>query len=149
MSIPGVFVPVVEDGDVLVDGGIMDNFPVAIMRELAESNRIIGVDVVPYRERLRYYDFDTSISGWRVLFNKLNPFSKKPRAPSLVEILMRTLEVNGTKASREQAYLTDLLIQPDTRGYGLQAYDKWKPLAQCGYDASIEKLIEWKSRQTI
>ena len=149
MSIPGVFVPVVEDGDVLVDGGIMDNFPVAIMRELAESNRIIGVDVVPYRERRRYYDFDTCISGWRVLFNKLNPFSKKLKTPSLVEMLMRTLEVNGTRASREQAYLTDLLIQPDTRGYGLQAYDKWKPLAQCGYDASIQKLLEWKSRQII
>ena len=149
MSIPGIFVPVVEDGDVLVDGGIMDNFPVAIMQQLAESNRIIGVDVVPYRERLRYYDFDTCISGWRVLFNKLNPFSKKLKTPSLVEILMRTLEVNGSKASREQAYLTDLLIQPDTRSYGLQAYDQWEPLAKCGYDASIEKLLDWKSRQII
>ena len=149
MSIPGIFVPVVEDGDVLVDGGIMDNFPVAVMQKLAETNRIIGVDVVPYRERRRVYDIDTSISGWRVLFNKLNPFSRNLKIPSLVEILMRTLEVNGSKASREQAYLTDLLIQPDTRGYGLQAYDKWKPLAQCGYDASIDKLAEWKSRQIL
>lgn len=149
MSIPGIFVPVVEDGDVLVDGGIMDNFPIATMQRLAESNRIIGVNVAPYRERRRFYDIDTSVSGWRVLFNKLNPFSKNLKTPSLVEVLMRTLEVNGSKASRDQADLADLLIEPDTRGYGLQAYDKWKPLAQCGYDASIEKLAEWKSQQII
>lgn len=149
MSIPGIFVPVVEDGDVLVDGGIMDNFPVATMQKLAETNRIIGVDVVPYRERRRFYDFDTSVSGWRVLFNKMNPFSRKMKTPSMVEILMRTLEVNATSSSRGQALLTDLLIQPDTRGFDLQAYDKWKPLAECGYEASIEKLLEWKSRQKL
>jgi lysophospholipid hydrolase len=147
MSIPGVFVPVVEDGDVLVDGGIMDNFPVALMQSLAESNRIIGVDVVPYRERLKHYDIDTSISGWRVLFNRLNPFSKKMKTPTLVEILIRTLEVNATKSSRDQAALTDLLIQPDTRGFGPTAYDKWKPLAQRGYEASIEPLKAWKLKQ--
>ena len=149
MSIPGIFVPVVEDGDVLVDGGIMDNFPVATMQKLAESNRIIGVDVVPYRERRRFYDIDTCVSGWRVLLNKINPFSKNLKTPSLVEILMRTLEVNANSSSREQAHLTDLLIQPDTRGYGPDAYDKWKPLAERGYEASIEKLVEWKSRQTL
>lgn len=147
MSIPGVFVPVVEDGDVLVDGGIMNNFPVALMQTLAESNRIIGVDVMPYRERLRHYDIDTSISGWRLLFNRLNPFSKRMKTPTLVEILMRTLEVNATKSSREQAALTDLLIQPDTRGFDPTAYDKWKPLAQRGYEASIEPLKAWKLKQ--
>ena len=147
MSIPGVFVPVVEDGDVLVDGGIMNNFPVALMQTLAESNRIIGVDVMPYRERLRHYDIDISISGWRLLFNRLNPFSKRMKTPTLVEILMRTLEVNATKSSREQAALTDLLIQPDTRGFDPTAYDKWKPLAQRGYEASIEPLKAWKLKQ--
>lgn len=147
MSIPGVFVPVVEEGDVLVDGGIMDNFPVALMQSLAESNRIIGVDVVPYRERLRHYDIDTSVSGWQVLFNRLNPFSKKMKTPTLVEVLMRTLEVNASKSSREQAKLTDLLIQPDTRGFGPTAYHKWEPLAQRGYEASLEPLKEWKIKQ--
>ena len=149
MSIPGVFVPVVEDGDVLVDGGIMDNLPVTVMQDLSESQRIIAVDVVPYRERRRYYNIDTSVSGWRILLNKLNPFSRKIKAPSLIEVLMRTLEVNGTRASRNHADRADLLIQPDTRGFKPHEYDKWKHLAQRGYDASIEQLREWKSRQVL
>lgn len=147
MSIPGVFVPVVNEGDVLVDGGIMDNFPVGVMLSLAESKRIIGVDVAPYRERLRYYDIDTSVSGWRVLLNRLNPFSRKLKTPTLVETLMRTLEVNGTKTSRDQSELADLLIQPDTRGFAPNAYHKWKDLADRGYEASIEPLKAWKTKQ--
>jgi hypothetical protein len=102
---------------------------------------------MPYRERLRHYDIDISISGWRLLFNRLNPFSKRMKTPTLVEILMRTLEVNATKSSREQAALTDLLIQPDTRGFDPTAYDKWKSLAQRGYEASIEPLKAWKLKQ--
>ncbi len=147
MSIPGVFVPVVNEGDVLVDGGIMDNFPVGIMLGLAESKRIIGVEVAPYRERLRNYDIDTSVSGWRVLLNRLNLFSKRLKTPTLVEILMRTLEVNGVKTSRDQAELADLLILPDTRGFAPTAYHKWKDIAARGYEASIEPLKAWKTKQ--
>ncbi len=149
MSIPGVFVPVVNDGDVLVDGGIMDNFPVGIMQGLAESKRIIGVEVVPYRERLRHYDIDTSVSGWRVLVNRLNPFSKRLKTPTLVDTLMRTLEVNGVKTSRDQAELADLLIQPDTRGFPPTAYHKWQDLAARGYEASLEPLKAWKTKQDL
>lgn len=121
-----------------------------VRKRMPDGNiKDIGVDVVLYRERRRFYDIDTCVSGWRVLLNKMNPFSKNLKTPSLVEILMRTLEVNATSSSREQTHLTDLLIQPDTRGYGPDAYDKWKPLAERGYEASIEKLVEWKSRQTL
>ena len=44
MSIPGVFAPVRADGMVLVDGGIRDNYPTALAREMG-ADIIIGVDL--------------------------------------------------------------------------------------------------------
>ncbi len=44
MSIPGVFAPVYLNGMVLVDGGLTDNYPVDIARQMG-AEIIIGVDV--------------------------------------------------------------------------------------------------------
>ena len=44
MSIPGVFAPVYLNGKVLVDGGLIDNYPVDIARQMG-AEIIIGVDV--------------------------------------------------------------------------------------------------------
>ena len=44
MSIPGIFAPVRTDGMVLVDGGMRDNYPTSLAREMG-ADIIIGVDL--------------------------------------------------------------------------------------------------------
>ncbi len=44
MAIPGVFAPVRKDGMVLIDGGMRNNFPADIAREMG-ADYVIGVDV--------------------------------------------------------------------------------------------------------
>ena len=44
MSIPGVFAPVKTQGMVLVDGGLRDNYPTSLAREIG-ADIIIGVDL--------------------------------------------------------------------------------------------------------
>ena len=44
MSIPGVFAPVKVDGMVLVDGGLKDNYPTSLAREMG-ADIVIGVDL--------------------------------------------------------------------------------------------------------
>ena len=44
MSIPGIFAPVRTEGMVLVDGGMRDNYPTALAREMG-ADIIIGVDL--------------------------------------------------------------------------------------------------------
>ncbi len=48
MSIPGIFAPVKVDGMVLVDGGLRDNYPTALAREIG-ADIIIGVDLTDAR----------------------------------------------------------------------------------------------------
>lgn len=44
MSIPGVFIPIRKDSLVLVDGGMIDNFPVDVARQMG-ADIVIGADV--------------------------------------------------------------------------------------------------------
>ncbi len=115
MAIPGVFAPVIEDGEIIVDGNAMDNFPARLLAEFTESDRIIGVNVSRYKEKKRQYDFDSSISGWDILFSRLNPFAKGKRAPSIVSLILRTQEVNSAQRAREEEGYVDLMILPEIK----------------------------------
>ena len=148
MSIPGVFLPIVENGDVLVDGGVMDNYPVQLMQDIAESTRLIGVNVNPYIERSVTFDYDTSLSGWRILLNRLNPFSRKLRAPSIMGTILRSLDVNSMKTTKETASLLEVNITPDIRRFTMNDYAKWKTISECGYNESYDLLKDWKNKQT-
>lgn len=45
MSVPGFMAPVEYEGAKLVDGGLVDNVPVEVGRELCDAERVIAVDV--------------------------------------------------------------------------------------------------------
>ncbi len=145
MAIPGVFLPVVEDGEVLVDGGIMDNYPVATMAELLESRHIITVLVSPFKEKKRQYDYDTHLSGWKVLWHRLNPFNKRLRLPSPADTLIWSMEIHGRRTSRDQEGLAELTISPNVKGFGVTDYDRWRELAQLGYETALEPLRQWQA----
>ena len=65
MAIPGVFSPVLADGDLLVDGCVLDNLPIDVMQRVNYGGPIIAVNVFPDVDLLRDYDFGPSVSGWQ------------------------------------------------------------------------------------
>jgi predicted acylesterase/phospholipase RssA/CRP-like cAMP-binding protein len=146
LAIPGVFVPVIDDGDVIVDGGAVDNFPIKLAAELCRTSKVIGVNVTPYKERKREYDFNMAVSGWRLLFNRLNPFSRRLRAPSIGNTVMRTMVLAGTQNEIAQRGLLDLLITPDVRRWGMSDYGAYEELADAGYESALEPLRDWMKR---
>lgn len=61
-SLPSIMPPVWNDGHLLVDGGVVSNLPVGIMRDRI-NGRVIAVDVRPRMYGKRYAQFDPTISG--------------------------------------------------------------------------------------
>ncbi|MBE2271041.1 MAG: cyclic nucleotide-binding domain-containing protein, partial [Anaerolinea sp.] len=56
ISIPAVFTPVVRGEDLIVDGGVMNNFPVDVMHDLVEGGLVLGCAVAPSRERSKPFE---------------------------------------------------------------------------------------------
>lgn len=145
ISIPGVFAPVVQDGCTLVDGGVMDNFPVDAMRHEVGSDRIIGVNVAPPHLSLRDYAMTDELSGWWVMSQRLHPFRKAPRVPSLMATLMRSLEVNSAQASLRQQERAELLLEPSVKSVGILQFHRYQEAADIGYEVAKSEVGLWAS----
>ena len=80
-SIPGVFPPVAQGQDVLVDGGLVDNLPVGEMRRGHDRITAVAVDV-GVRRGMQAGDLpdSTVIGGWRLLVTGSIPDGLHPRS---------------------------------------------------------------------
>ncbi len=67
VAIPGVLPPVPLDGQLLVDGGILDNVPVDEMRRRNPTGRVIAIDVAPAEGPVADEDYGLSMSGFRAV----------------------------------------------------------------------------------
>lgn len=84
MSIPGVFEPVVHEGRVLVDGGVVNNLPYQNLME--ECDAVIAVDVIPLRDREETTppSLTNAIMGmFDTLMNDVTRFKLKESRPAI------------------------------------------------------------------
>jgi predicted acylesterase/phospholipase RssA len=143
IAIPGVFSPILFGNDVLVDGGVLNNFPVDVMVRLCEGGPVLGSTVSPPAERPHTYEFGPSISGWRVLWSRINPLVPAMKVPSLVGTVMRMQEITGASQMRHTASLADLVIRPDVRGFSHMDFASYEPIIKIGYEEAREQLAAW------
>jgi NTE family protein len=86
-SLPGIFPPVHADGELLVDGGIVNNVPMDIMGKECEGGTVIAIDVGG--GGAQHFDAEhAQATGWRLLLNRLNPRSKDKRIANIFLVLM-------------------------------------------------------------
>ncbi len=105
-SIPVVFTPVEIDGQVYVDGGLLDNVPVTPLLGCCE--KVVAVDIMPL-ERLE------SVEGMR-------------------EVAIRTFQIAVGSARREQLKASTLLIELDQMaGYHILDTSKTDEMYEIGY----------------
>ncbi|WP_163714787.1 patatin-like phospholipase family protein [Mangrovibacterium lignilyticum] len=71
MAIPAVFMPGEHDGKLLVDGGVVNNFPVDVAKQMG-ADIIIGVDI-----RDDYYSRDQIKSINEIFLNLINFYTKE------------------------------------------------------------------------
>ncbi|NOX63385.1 MAG: cyclic nucleotide-binding domain-containing protein [Chloroflexi bacterium] len=144
IAIPGVFSPVLYEGDVLVDGGIMNNLPVDVMYEQLGADAVITVNVSPLQTRPRNYNFGDRVSGWRILWGRLIPFVKPLRAPSLMGTLMRSLELNSVyRVKQEMLGMSDLVLLPDLRDFSPGNFSEYEEIIEIGYRTAMDALASW------
>lgn len=129
VSIPGILPPVMEAGELLVDGGLMNNFPVDVMSEFARGP-IIGIDVTGDPRLTAAADLsDTSV--WTLLRERM-----KGR-PSIVSILTRSGTVGNEMQRRQARKMADLLFDPPMPRVGLQTWKAFDEAIEAGYTHAV------------
>lgn len=98
MSIPGVFAPIRIDGMILVDGGMRDNYPTSLAKQLG-ADIVIGVDV-----------------------------SAQPKEYSEIrfigDIISQSMDMWGRDVYEKNVSVPDVTIKPDIKGYSSLSFSK-------------------------
>mgnify|MGYP003133662071 FL=1 len=113
MSIPAVFAPVELDGRLLVDGGMVDNIPMDVARDM-------GVD------RLIVVDIGT-------------PLLPREQLLTVVDVLNQSTTMMTRRNSEAQLATLrpeDLLVQPMLAGFGATDFARAEQLIDAGYRAA-------------
>src|SRR5690625_276668 len=95
---PTLFDPVYIDGELYIDGGVRNNYPVQEVLDLG-ADYIIGIDLqdgLASQEELR----------------------------SATKVIEQSITYNIVEKSAEQSKLVDLTIKPNLKGYGVTSFDK-------------------------
>lgn len=119
ISIPGVFEPVGKDGTVLVDGAVVDRFPVSILREL-NPDFIIGVNIG---------------------FTDLNQ-----KRINMFDVVIQSVELLTDQAMKAKKLDAEIIIEPDLKTIGLTRFDLAKQAITLGYDATIANMVDIKKQ---
>ncbi len=132
-AIPGIVPPSVENGEVLVDGGIMNNFPTQVMRSLARGP-VIGIDVSTDMPLVAATpDLEEKSLYWLMR-------NRRTACPGIIEILIRS----GTVGSEEQKLAShaavDLLIKPSLGPIGALDFEHFHAATESGYRAAMEAI---------
>jgi len=144
-SIPGVFPPVpTTTGDLLVDGGLLDNLPVGVMRAEHHGITVIAVDVGRARD-LSAGSLPNGgvVSGWKLLLGRLDRGAPSRHTAGLGQILMRLTEL-GSEQNHDRG---DLYIHPAVDPFGIADFKAFDRLIQLGYEAGDRAVIDWLAEQ--
>ena len=143
-SIPGVIPPVLKDGDLLVDGGVLDNLPVAAMHQRNGGGPIIASDVSAPVDLEVSANFGPHLSGWNLLWQRINPFVKTPDIPSLGATIMRSSLLSSAQALDTAKAMTDIYIYPPVEQYGTLEFSALEAIVDIGYTYAQTMIEEWQ-----
>jgi len=132
ISLPGILPPVVDGKDLLVDGAVLNNFPVDVMRDL-HRGFVVGSDVTRQPEGLKIEEFEkpAGFISWVARHGFSNP-------PPIAGVLMRVATIRAdTQFGRD---ITDVLILPELAETELRDWEAYEETVEAGYKAALAAL---------
>lgn len=141
VAIPGILPPVRSpEGHFLVDGGVANNLPTDVMRDVFDPMTIIAVDLradvdIPSDD----LGPDGVVSGWRALARRVTPWKESMQLPRMIDLLARSTAVTGS----DNAAYADLVPRPPVGGFGILDFASYDKIVVAGYQHAVDVLETW------
>lgn len=120
MSIPGIFAPVRTEDKIFVDGGMRNNYPTDVAREMG-ADIIIGVE----------------LSDKDMTYKDIN---------NIADLAWQAVDILGRDSFQKNVGIPDITIKPDLHEYNMMSFDKESidTIIRRGYEAAEAKESEIK-----
>jgi predicted acylesterase/phospholipase RssA len=83
-----------------------------------------------------------SVSGWHLLWRRLNPLASKPDLPGIFNILYRTTTVGSLRVVESVKAAADLYLSPPVSQFGIFDWRSIDKIIDAGYRHGLKILAE-------
>ena len=118
MALPGIFTPVEIDGKLLADGGLLNNIPTDVAKEM-------GADII-------------------IAVNVGTPLGDRKTLDSLFGVLLQSISIATIENDRRSLRLANVIVAPDLGNYSLLDFDDAERLTDLGYKGAQQEAATLK-----
>ncbi|XP_021174379.2 patatin-like phospholipase domain-containing protein 6 isoform X2 [Fundulus heteroclitus] len=134
MTLSGYLPPLCDpkDGNLLMDGGYINNLPADIARNVG-TRTVIAIDVGS-QDETDLCNYGDSLSGWWLLWKRINPWAEKVKVPDMAEIQSRLAYVSCVRqleVVKKSAYCE--YIRPPIDRFKTMDFGKFDEIYDIGY----------------
>lgn len=143
-ALPGIIPPAVVNNELTIDGAVLNNIPVDIMKQQLVG-KVIAVDLSSQKKHITEYD--AIPSPWVILLSRILPFGKTYRLPGLTTLMLKATEMGTLSRVRQLGSQADLLLNPPVRQFGMTEVKSFDRIVDAGYIYSKTELRDWLERE--
>lgn len=140
VSLPAILPPTVDNGHLLVDGGVLNNLPIDVMRERMQGPIIavdLAVDAIHGTEHTRVP------GNLEYLRDRLVPGREAEEAPTLSRVILQVTTMASRKEVQSARKLADLYLAPSLNQFDFLDWSKMREIAEAGYRHALPRIREW------
>lgn len=144
-AVPSVFPPVVIKGKLHLDGGLLNNLPVDLMKKMiSNQGKVIAVELTHRNEDINEYHFPPILTFWSSFLTRLKIIHREYKFPAFVDTFLKSLLAGSAAKQEENSLLADVLITPDLSKFSLLNISRADEnrLIKIGYKATMEKIAK-------
>ena len=140
ISLPAILPPVIQHGDLLIDGGVLNNLPVDVMSERIKG-QIIAVDLSSEQEA--QYAQAGIPSGMEYLKSRLSPWRDPIEVPTLAHVIMKTTTLASRREVEFAKRMANLYLNVPISKFDLLDWNQFPRIVDAGYNYACTAVQEY------
>ena len=150
-SIPGLVPPMLLNGELHVDGGLLNNLPVDIMRHyIGTKAKVVAIELNTYSPDPGKYDYPPILTLKEAIYARFKIGTNSYKFPSFVDTFMRGLFVGSLSKARQNALTANIFVSLNLNKFKMLYSDtkQAESLIEIGYQETLLKCMYKANKKT-
>jgi len=148
-SLPGILPPMVIDGELHLDGGLLNNLPVDVMKQcVGRHGKVIAVELNSAVHDYHKYQFPPVITFKDIVLHKLGITRTRYIFPRFIDTFLRGLMIGSSAKTKVNGLAATLLINLNLKKFRLLHSNlrQAKKILDVGYVETIARINQLKNK---
>lgn len=148
-AIPGLIPPMVLNGEIHVDGSLLNNLPVDVMRKFIGSRgKVIAIELNDLVTDEIKYNFPPVQTFMDIFLNKLRIKKYHYKYPRLIDTFLRSLLLGSLWRNRQNALIANIFVSLNLLKFRMlhSNPDEGEQLVKIGFDETMKQIERTKNK---